>query len=203
MSTTVDEKPKRGRGRPPGGTVSEAQRAASRQNVKRAQEARRKRKEAEDAKRASGEIEKPRWKQLEDGELSVRDLTAKELRRKACANNDGTWEGKRRKLPQRIINNMEAESFRRARQALDALTGPAMKAIRERIEDSEAPAQQFAAARMVIEYKLGKVPEQVHHTGDNAFTQMTQSAFVVLRGEANVVDSDAAEDIVEAELVEE
>lgn len=194
----------RGPGRPVGSKASERQAAAGRANLKKAHAARSARKQA----RKQAPPEKPRWKQLEDGDITVADLTDKELRKRACSNNDGSWEGRRRQLPTRVISRMEAEETRRWRATMRTLVRPAMKAMRTRIDDDDNPAQQFAAARMAIEYGIGKVPDVVHVGAETEFDRMTQTAFVIRRGadlakeleQGAQVGSD--EDIVDAEIVE-
>lgn len=168
-------------GRPKGSKASEAQKAAGKANLKKAQESKRAAAERRALEREDPDY-KPRWKQLEDGDIDVSDLTSKELLYRACANNDGTWDGKRHALPARIIGRMEAESVKRARRGIEKLTGLAIKGIRARLEDDEAPAQQLAAAKMVLEYKIGKVPEVVHIGAETAYDRLQQSAFIIQRG---------------------
>jgi hypothetical protein len=203
----VDPK-RREPGRPRGTKVSDAQRAAGKANLTKAHEARRARKEA----RKAAPKQKPRWKQLEDGDIHVADLTTKELSRRSCANNDGSWEGARHQLPKRLTDAMAGEEVRRWRKTMRSLVRPALKAINTRIEDDDNPAQQFAAAKMAIEYGLGKVPEVVHHGLETEFDRMSQSAFIIRRGPDLAAELEAhqepkeegtSDDIVEAELVEE
>lgn len=193
----VSQAKDRGQGRPRGSPASAAQKSthkiAQAASVKKRKERKQKR---------QAELEKPRWKQLEDGDITVRDLTDKELIERACANNDGTWEGRRHQLPIRLINRMEAESVRRARNGLDRLTKPALRALRTRVEDDDNPAQQLAAAKLILEYKIGKVPEVVHIGVENDWDRLRQGAFRIERGEDAVTVPDD-EDIVEGEIVEE
>lgn len=173
--------PKSGRGRKAGKPVTEAQRAANEKARKAAAESKRIAKAKRDELREDPEY-KPRWKQLEDGDIDVSDLSAKELRMRACANNDGTWTGKRHPLPSRIINRMEAEKVKRDRREMARLTRKGFKALEERLDDSDAPAQQLTAALRVIEYSIGKVPEVVHIGAETAYDRLQQSAFIVKRG---------------------
>lgn len=191
---------RRGPGRPPGIKNTEAQNEAAKANLAKAHRAS---KERGAARRASKKLEKPRWKKLEDGDISVRDLTDKELVRRECANNDGTWEGRRHQLPPRLISRMDAESVRRARNGIDRLTKPALRALRTRLEDDEAPAQQLAAAKMVLEYKVGKVPEVIHVGAETEYDRLQQTGFVIMRGIENVSVETDDDDIVDAEVVED
>lgn len=178
----MDDEPVRRRpGRPKGSKASEKQKAAAARNRAKAHEAGARAKEVRDAMRAEPGY-KPRWKQLIDGDIDVSDLTSKELLNRACANDDGTWTGRRHALPARIVARMEAESVRRARRGIERLTGLAIRGVRERLEDPDAPAQQLAAAKMVLEYRIGKVPEVVHIGSESAYDRLQQSAFTVLRG---------------------
>lgn len=189
---------RRGPGRPRGSKNNAAQNATQAGASAASAAARKRRKEE---RKAVKKLEVPRWKQFEDGTLSVRDLTNRELLDKAISNNDGTWEGKRHPLPPRLVARMDTESMRRARRKMDNLTGPAFRALRIRIDDDDNPAQQLAAVKFVLEHKMGKVPDVVL-TGDadSAYDRLSQSAFIIMRGEENVV---VEEDIVDAELVEE
>jgi hypothetical protein len=186
QSAADESLPKSGRGRKAGGPISEAQRksnekaraAAAKAKKARAAE----RREQAALAKAEGVVVKPRWQQLEDGDLDVSDLTTKELYKRRCANNDGTWDGARHVPSTRLVTRMEAEFVRRMRQKMSALTGPAFRALKERLDDNDAPAQQFAAAKMVIEYGIGKVPEVVHIGAETAYDRLQQSAFIVQRG---------------------
>lgn len=170
-----------GRGRKAGKPVSDAQRKANEKARKAAQESKRKSKEARALMREEPGY-KPRWQQLVDGDISVADLTLKELQKHACANDDGTWVGRRHSLPSRIVSAMDAERIRRERYRMSRLTTKAFKALDSRLEDDESPAQQLTAALRVIEYSIGKVPEVVHIGAETAYDRLQQSAFIVQRG---------------------
>lgn len=202
-SAAEESLPKRRPGRPRGSKASEKQKEASRANVKKAAAAKREKKAARDLMRKEPGY-KPRWKQVEDGDLDVSQLTTKELTKRAVANDDGSWDGARHPLSSRVVSRMVAEKIKRDRQAIDRLTKKGIRALETRLDDDDAPAQQLAAALRVIEYSIGKVPEVVHIGGETEFDRMKQSAFIVMRGEENVrVDSDDQQDIVEGEIVEE
>lgn len=188
---------RRGRGRPKGTPASEKQKATSVGARKRAAEEKRKRK----AERA--ELEKPRWKQLEDGDITLKDLTDEELIRGECANNDGTWEGRRHKFEPRLINRMRTEYKRRFSKGIEMLGPLVLETMEDILYDDEARAQQVAVVKMVTEYTIGKVPDVVHVGGETEYDRLQQSAFVVLRGADNVVDEDDDADIHDAEIVEE
>lgn len=191
--------PKRKRGRPKGIPASEAQKATNVQARKKAAAARAARKAARQA-----ELEKPRWKKLEDGDISVKDLTDEECIKGQVANNDGSWEGRRHQLPLRVVSRMEAESIRRARNDLLELVPAARDAIEARLDDDDAPAQQLAAARMVYEYRIGKVPDVVHIGAETEYDRLSQSAFVIMRGAEHVtVDDDGDDGKAGTTLVEE
>lgn len=186
----------RGRGRPKGIPASDAQKAAGKANLKAGHKTR-KAKGAQ--RRAVMELEKPRWKQLEDGELDVSDLTMDELIRGACANNDGTWEGKRHKLSTRLLGRMETERRRRIRRDFDKLAPDAISAFEEMINDADNPAQRLAASKMVIEHQIGSVPKEVHVSVETDWDRLQDSGFTILRGTEAV----EVEDIVDAEVVDE
>lgn len=189
-SPDATKKPGRGHNRR-GVPATEKQKAALSKGTKKAAAGRKKRKE----ERAAIE-EPPRWKQVEDGTLAIRELTDEELIRGECANNDGSWEGRRHVLPPRIQQQMSNEWKRRYRNRLDKMAPLALDAIEERLEDNEAPAQQFAAARMITEYQIGKVPDIVHLGAETEYDRLSQKAFVVLRGTEHVTveDEDGALD---------
>jgi hypothetical protein len=170
--------------------------------VIKATEARRARKAARDAKPP----EKPRWKKFEDGDITVRDLTTKELRRHACANNDGSWEGKRRRLPGRLIAAMDREVAVREQRLMDRLVKPGIRAIRELIDDEENPSVRLAASKFAIERKYGKAVETIHHGVETEFDRLAQSAFIIQRGADLAKELEAhqePEDIVDVEVIEE
>lgn len=188
MAEHTDQKRKRGR--PKGSKNNAAQKATVAKAQQKSAEARKARAAARKA-----ELEKPRWKQLEDGDIHVKDLTDEECLRGEVANNDGSWEGRRHRLSIKHINRMEAESIRRARNDLLQLTPSAISAIEQRLEDADAPAQQLAAARLVLEYRIGKVPEVVHVGPETEYDRMVAQGFRILRGEEHVV--------VEGEVINE
>lgn len=200
--------PKRGPGRPKGTPASEKQKAAGKENVKKAHVASRERAEARALLREEDGY-KPRWKQLEDGDIDVSALSDKELYRRQVANDDGTFTGRRHALTPRLVGRMESELVRRMRVNMSKLSGQAFRALRERLDDNEAPAQQFAAAKMVIEYGIGKVPDVVHLGTESEWDRLQQSGFVtIMRGSENVVPDEGELDRTgqppaEAELVEE
>lgn len=181
--------------------ATDAQRAALSKGRKAADKKRTERAQQRRAQAATMELEKPRWKQLEDGDILVADLTMDELIKGACANNDGTWEGKRHQLPTRLLQRMETERRRRIRRDFDKLAPAALEAFEDLIDDADNPAQRLAASKMVIEHQIGKVPDVVHVSVETEWERMGQTAFQIVRGEAAVVDED--EDIVDAEIVEE
>lgn len=191
----ADGKHKRGPGRPKGSKASEKQKSTNAQARAAAVEARKRR-----AEERKAELEKPRWKQLEDGEITVRDLTDEELVRGECANNDGTWEGRRHRLEPRMISRMSTEYKRRIRNNLDKLAGLAVEALEEILNDDEHN-QRFQASKMVIEYQIGKVPDVVHVGAESEFDRLQQTAFRIVRGE----DAVRVEEIetVPGEVVEE
>lgn len=154
-------------------------------------------------RKSAMELEKPRWRQLEDGDISVKDLTMDELIQGACANNDGTWEGKRHRLDTRMLQRMETERRRRIRRDFDKLAPDAIEAFADLIDDVDNPAQRLAASKMVIEHQIGKVPDQVHVSVETEWERMGQTAFQIVRGETAVVHDDEGEDIVDAEIVED
>lgn len=195
MPTVTEAPGKRGPGRPKGTPASEAQRATGKVNAKASAKARRERKQARAA-----ELEKPRWKQLEDGELSVRDLTMDELLAGEVANNDGTWEGRRHRFDTRWLSRFETERRRRIRNGIDKLGPDALAALEEIINDDEHN-QRFAATKMVLEYQVGKVPDVIHVGQETEWDRLGQTAFVVERGEASVVVED--DDIIDGEVVED
>jgi hypothetical protein len=203
----VADDTKRKPGRPKGIPASAKQKAAASENRKQANKARAKKKAARDL--AKLEDPKPRWKKLEDGDISVSELTDEELVRGEVMNNDGGWEGKRHRFSPRILGRMNTEYKRRIRKGIDRLGMVAVEAIEEILDDDEARAQQFAAARMVIEYNIGKVPDVVHVGAETEYDRLQQTAFVILRGDEHVDpgelegdDDEPTGDIVDAEWKE-
>ena len=174
-------KTKRGPGRPKGIPASEKQKEASRINRQKAMEARAKSKATRQALKAEPGY-KPRWKQLEDGDISVADLTLKELMKGACANNDGTWEGRRHELPPRLKNAMNAEWKRRFRARFDRLAPKALKAFEDLVQDEDNPAQRWAATKFMLEHQIGKAPDVIHVGVETGFDRLQQNAFIVQRG---------------------
>lgn len=200
MSGVETEAPKR-RGRPKGTPASEAQANAGKENLRKGHKTR---KAKGEARRAAMELEKPRWRQLEDGDIAVADLTMDELIKGACANNDGTWEGKRHQLDTRMLQRMETERRRRIRRDFDKLAPAALEAFEDMIDDVDNPAQRLAASKLVIEHQIGSVPKEVHVSVETEWERMGQTAFQIVRGvEAVVVEDESNEDVVDAELVEE
>lgn len=199
MSGESTAGPKR-RGRPKGIPASPAQKAAAKSNQAKATAAKRKR-GAE--RRAAMELEKPRWKQLEDGDIAVADLTMDELIQGACANNDGTWEGRRHRLEPRMLQKMETERRRRIKRDFDKLAPDALDAFSDLINDVDNPAQRLAASKMVIEHQIGSVPKEVHVSVETEWERMGESAFQIVRSVDAVVVEDEPDDVVEAEIVEE
>lgn len=192
---------KRGRGRPKGTPASAKQKAAASENAKKATAA--KKKAAEARRLARKEGEKPRWQKLLDGDIGVRDLTDEELVRGEVMNNDETWDGRRYAFKPSMINRMNTEYKRRIRRGLDKLGMLAIETIEDILDDDEARAQQMAAAKMVIEYNIGKVPEVVHVGAETEFDRLSQTAFIVMRGEENVKpDEDDDGDAIDVEWKE-
>jgi hypothetical protein len=197
----MTETPKRrGPGRPKGSKASEAQKATAPAARAASAEARKKRKAERDA--AAKELEVPRWKQLEDGTIGVKDLTLDELVRGEVSNNDGTWEGRRHQFDTRMLSRMAGEYKRRIRNNLDKLAPLALDAIEDILYDDEARAQQFAASKMVLEYQIGKVPDVVHVGQETEWERLQQTGFRIVRG-VEAVQVDDEEDVVDAELVED
>lgn len=147
--------------------------------------------------------EKPRWRQLEDGDISLKDLSQKELIRGECANNDGSWEGRRHVFSPKWQQRMATEFKRQFRRDFDKLAPLAVEAMEDILQDADNPAQRWAAAKTMIEYQMGKVPEVVHVGAETEFDRLAQTGFVILRGEENVMwGDDGAEEhpIVKGEL---
>lgn len=162
-----------------------------------------KRTERAKQRKQSAELEKPRWKQLEDGDIAISDLTMDELIKGACANNDGTWEGKRHQLDTRILQKMETERRRRIRRDFDKLAPAAIEAFGDLIDDPDNPAQRLAASKMVIEHQIGSVPKEVHVSVETEWERMGETAFHIVRSVDAVVVEDEPQDVVDAEIVEE
>lgn len=190
------EQTRRGPGRPKGTPASDAQKATNPKARKAAQEAKAKRK-------AARALEKPRWKQLEDGDITVRDLTDKELIEGACANNDGSWEGRRHVLSARLMGRMKTEYKRRFAQGLEKLGPLVLDAFEDILNDDEARAQQVAVGKLITEYTIGKVPEVLHVGVETEWDRMGQTAFVNIDRSASALEDDGHEDIVDAEIVED
>jgi hypothetical protein len=195
-------------GRPSGTPASEAQKRAGKQNIRKAHTARKERKKARQAKPP----EKPRWKKLVDGDIGINDLTLEELVKGQVANNDGSWEGRRHDLGPRMKQKMYTAFRRRFRTDFDNLAPLALDAFEEILQDDENPAQRWAAAKTMIEYQMGKVPDVVHVGPETEYDRLQQTAFVIRRGadlahelEAHQEPGDGTDDaeVVEAELVEE
>lgn len=195
MTDASTDRPRK-RGRPKGTPASAAQKATGPENAKKSVAARKKRKQEREAA-----LEVPRWKQLEDGTLTVKDMTDEELIRGECANNDGTWEGRRHVLAPRIQQRMKTEYKRRFAQGLEKLGPLVLEAFEDILDDDEARAQQVAVGKLITEYTIGKVPEVVHVGAETEYDRLQQGAFVIMRGEENVEVLD--EDIVEGEWKEE
>lgn len=188
---------KRGRGRPKGTPASDAQKATAPQARKASAAARAKRKAERERSRA--ELEVPRWRLLENGDIAVSDLTDEELLRGEVANSDGSWEGRRHVFAPRMIGKMNTEYKRRIKRGMEKLGMLAIETIEDILMDDDARAQQAAMAKMVVEYNIGKVPDVVHVGAETEWDRLASTGLTILRGVENVVD----EDIVDAELVEE
>jgi hypothetical protein len=148
--------------------------AEGRQAAKKAREARKAAREAE--------MEKPRWKQLEDGDITLKDLTLQELVRKQCANNDGSWEGRRHAFSPRWQNRMYNEFRKRFRQDFDELAPLALEAFEDILTDEDNPAQRWAAVKTVVEYEMGKPVETVHVGPETEWDRLQATGFHVMRG---------------------
>jgi hypothetical protein len=183
---------KRPVGRPKGSKASEKQKATNPQARKASAAKRAERKAVRKAEREA-DI-KPRWKQLEDGDLSLKDLTLKELIRGQVANNDGSWDGKRHEFSPKWQQRMATEFRRKFRRDFDKLAPLAIEAMEDILQDEDNPAQRWAAAKTMIEYQMGKVPEVVHVGAETEFDRLAQTGFVILRGEQNVMWEDDEED---------
>lgn len=187
------------------------QKAAASKNSKKANAARAERaaerKAARIAARANGAVVKPRWQQLEDGDITVKDLTMDELIKGEVTNADGTREGKRHPFDVKWLNKMNNERVLRIRKGIAVLAQPALDAIEEMINDADNPSQRAAMSKMVIEYEIGKVPEVIHVGQETEWDRMTQGAYVIQRGvDAVQVDEDSEEQppqIVRGEVLEE
>lgn len=188
----ADEPKKRGRGRPKGTPASAAQKAT----VVGAQEASRKaRAERKAAREAEAErlraLElpvKPRWRQLEDGDIRVSDLTLDELARLEISNSDGSWEGQRHPLSSRVISSMQTELAKRIKRGIHGIAPAALEALEEMVDDNENPAQRLKAVQMVLDHTVGKPADIVHIGVENEWDRMTQTAFVIQRGTDAVTD---------------
>lgn len=202
---------KRKPGRPVGtakpGQTNNATAAAAKVRKERAAERKRLREEAKQAEEAAALVAaKPRWKQLEDGDITLKDLTDEELIRGECANNDGSWEGRRHTHAPRMINRMRTEYKRRFSKGIEMLGPLVLETMEDVLMDDESRAQQVAVIKMVTEYTIGKVPEVVHVGGETEFDRLQQGAFITIARGVEGVDVPALEgddDIVDAELVEE
>lgn len=170
-------------GRKKGSKATAKQAAAGKENIKKAHAARKKRKQDREA---TGVLEKPRWKQLEDGDISLKDLSLKELVRGECANNDGSWEGRRHRFSPKMQQKMYTEFKRQFRRDFDNLAPLAIDAIEDILQDTDNPAQRWAAAKTMVEYQMGKVPDVVHVGQETEFERLSQTGFVILRGRENV-----------------
>jgi hypothetical protein len=164
------------------------------------------------ARKAARAQEKPRWQQLEDGDITLNDLTLEELVKGQVANNDGSWEGKRHQFTPRMQQKMYTAFRRRFRTDFDQLAPLALDAFEELLTDDENPAQRWAATKTMIEYQMGKPIEVVHHGVETEYDRLTQgTAFIIRRGtdlaqelEAHQEPGDGVDgDVVDAELVEE
>lgn len=182
---------KRKPGRPKGTPASAKQKATNvgaRAAAAKAREARKKERELERQRN-----EKPRWKKLEDGDITLKDLDLKELVRKQVTNNDGSWEGRRHEFSPRWQQRMHTEFRRRFRQNYDELAPMALEAIEDILQDEDNPAQRWAAAKTMIEYQMGKVPEVVHVGAETEYDRLSQTAFVIMRGRDHVAVDDEDE----------
>ncbi len=197
---TDDPPKKRGRGRPKGTPASAKQKATNVGARKAAAEAKARR-AAERKKLAVPE--KQRWKQLEDGDISIKDLTLDELVRGEVANNDGSWEGRRHQLNSRMLGRMGTEYKRRIRNGISKLAPLALEALEELLEDADSPAQRASMVKMVLEYEVGKVPDVVHVGAENEWDRLQQSGFRIIRGEAAVTVEDQEHDVVPGLVVRE
>lgn len=193
----AEQEKRRGRGRPKGTPASAAQKATVKQAQKVSAAKRAERKKAREAAaaeaRALEQKVKPRWEQLEDGDISVTDLTLDELTKKVCANNDGSWDGRRHHFNARMIQRMESERLRRLKNLLSEHTSDAIDAIGEIINDSEHN-QRLAASKLAIEYDLGKPVEVIHVGQETEWDRLSQAGFVILRGKENVSNEEVDED---------
>lgn len=147
-------------------------------------------------------VEKPRWQKLEDGELSLSELTDEELIRGECANNDGTWEGRRHALSPRLVGRMKTEYKRRFSQGLEKLGPLVLEAFEDILNDDEARAQQAMVGKLVTEYTIGKVPDVVHVGQETEWDRLNQTGFVILRGRENVDAGDESGDEDEPKAIE-
>lgn len=202
MSEGTGSRTRRGGGRPAGTPASDKQKAAGKANIRKAHQARKDRKKARDVE------EKPRWKKLEDGDITIDDLTLEELVKGQVANNDGSWEGRRHDLGVRMKQKMYTAFRRRFRQDFDNLAPLALDAFEDILLDDENPAQRWAATKTMIEYQQGKVPEVVHVGPESEFDRLAQGgAFVVRRGADLAKELEAhqepQDDVIDVEVIEE
>lgn len=171
-----------------GAKATDRQKEAGKANLKKAHESKRVKGAARKAARKAGE--KPRWKQLEDGDISVRDLTLEELARCQVANNDGTWDGRRHEFTPRMQRKMTNELGRKYRADFDRLSPKALEAMEAILDDDEAKAQQVPLIKMITEYRMGKVPDVVHVGPETEFDKLQQAAFTIARDMGSVSGDD-------------
>lgn len=196
MSAATESQAKRKPGRPKGSRASEKQKAT-------APQARAKAAQAKKERAAARALEVPRWKQLEQGDITVKDLTDQELIRGECANNDGTWEGKRHRLAPAMVNKMRTEYKRRFQQGMEELGPLVLETMEDILNDDEARPQQVAIVKMVTEYTVGKVPDVVHVGPENEWDRLQSSGFRIERGEAAVTVNNEGHEVVPGEVEEQ
>lgn len=158
--------------RPQGSPASASQRAAGRANLakgraKRAQEYDR-RKAAQGTEGYQTHDE--RWASLISGQLTVKDLSDKELQRRNVADSEGVFAGpgRVRSVPSHLLSAMDAEYARRIRDTMRRRVTRAEKVLFDLMEDPEvAPAVRAKIAADYVERLVGKTPDVVHLKSDD------------------------------------
>lgn len=166
-------KPSNRRGKP----VTDKQREALKQGTKVAVAKRKAAKEKRKQEREAGIP--PRWQQVEDGTITVAELSDLELARLTTANNDGTWDGRRHTFSSRVQNRMAGELARRIKRNINAIAPAAVDALEAMVDDDTSP-HHFRATQFVIEHVVGKVPDVVHVGPETEWDRLQSQAFVVI-----------------------
>lgn len=114
---------------------------------------------------------------LLSGQLTMQDLDDKEVHKMRVRSADGTFSGRRRKLPSHIYHQFQQEQLRR----FDAKMRKALKevptVIAEILLDPEAKhSDRLKAAQMLQDRVLGKSPETMRIEGVSGFDKMLSDA---------------------------